>query len=225
MKANKYPFILCLFLLLGIEAKASYQIVFGPAVVSRDTLFQSDTAYISTWLKNIGNQVFNGTISFGLSINGVQNASRSIFSNPLQNQVINIQPGDSLPVEFTVVVEGQYFMAGPDIFVVWPIIPDDNTTMDSLLVSIVVPDPTAIKAADTLDKLKVYCDNQNVIVSNYRPTFEKGMVNIYDVEGQKIYSNILYNDVRIPVDKVPAGVYVVEILNSTQRRVFRVFKL
>lgn len=210
----------------SIHASAYFDIRFGASVLSKDTLGQNDTLIVSTSLINLSNQAYNNTITFGFSINGTQNVNQHIFSNPLQGQIVHIQPGDSIPLQFKIVLESQYFRAGPDIFVVWPIIPGNNTLPDTLNTSITIFDPGPDAINEPAEKvLKVYCSKQSVFIRNYNPQMGTANIKIYNTSGTAIYTGCIQDNIEIPLNDKSTAMYVVEIIaGDGKRNLFKVMK-
>jgi hypothetical protein len=219
---------ICLTILLKtcLGARAEAIIKFGTVTISTDTVNHNDSVFVDTWLQNTGNQNYHGTISFGFAINGVRNVNPNIFNNPYKGQTIDISPGDSLPLQFHIVVQSQYFLAGPDIFVVWPIVNGTNRTPDTVDVSIFVRDQaTGMETEQQGANLRVYCSNQLLIVTNADYTNNISNLKVFDVLGNEIISQANFNHSELPLQNYPNGIYIVQVvLHNQQLRTFKVAK-
>jgi hypothetical protein len=103
------------------------------------------TITISATLKNNDSTAFAGSIDFGLR-NSIQELSfnDTVFNKPFYSgDSIQLNGGESVPTLFSIQIETPYFIAGPDVVVVWPI--SNVTFSDSVLINLLIEDPTGIE--------------------------------------------------------------------------------
>jgi hypothetical protein len=199
----------------------------GHTTYSKDTVGFGDTLIITTSIINYDVNLYQGTVNITYQLNGAQNIDDKIFPDPLSGQVVNLPPGDSLPVYMHIIISGAYFLAGPDILVVWPICPDGTDPYNYVRDTIFVDPPTAITGTGQgAPQLKVYTVGGNIIINNSNPVFTLNRVRIFDILGHEI-SNVacITNHQQIDVAKQPDGIYLAEVeLNTGQKAVFKVSK-
>ncbi len=230
MGKTRYILLLVFMWLWLSRLAAGADIGFGAVVLSADTLHPADTLLISTSLINYGPQDFDGPVGFDYAINGVQNISRSIFDAPLTGQNIHIQAGGSYPLQFHVVLQNQYFSAGSDIFVVWPIVPNGNVVIDTLQAPIYIAAPTGITnsndstALTEARQLRISCSAE--MLTMYCPPWAEGSVmHIYDITGKQVQTAQLNNGRQLSFYNEAPGIYLIEISSSNGRNyVLRVIK-
>jgi hypothetical protein len=220
----------CLYILLlfcsPLTLFAEARLVFGNFVLTEDTVHHNDIVSLTTTLHNAGNQSYHGSLSFGFSINSTRNVSTVIFNAPYNGESISINPGDSLPLLFHVLVQSQYFLAGPDIFVVWPII-DNNRTPDTIEAQIWVLDQISDVATETPDNaLRVYTSNNLLFIENADHLNLVQQAKVFDVSGRLLVDVPVSGLAQIPFPSQPAGVYVVQLcLTNGQRRSYKIAML
>lgn len=220
---KKHSLLILIFCACVLQGWATANIGFGSTVLSADTVKPGDTVIVYTSLINYGPQAFNGPIGFNYAINGVQNVNRAIFNSSLQGQSYQIQAGDSLPVQFRVSVQDQYLLIGPDIFVVWPIIPNGNNVLDSLFAQITVEAPSDIHTP-AINGLKMYYLNQSIIVESVTAS-QAGQLSIFDMRGRMVYTGPIQDGHPIRFYDEDAGVYLVEVsLANGERKAFKIVK-
>lgn len=190
---------------------AQARLVFGTTTLSADTVHANETVYVSTSLINTGNQPYNGRLWFAFSINGVRNISRSIFNPPYNGEVVSINPGQQLPLQFEVVAQPQYFVPGPDIFVVWPIT-ENNTTPDTLQAQIVVLDGINDVAAEQDESnLRIYSTNNTLIITQADAAPQLKNIALYSITGSLMYYTTNTGNITLPLDNYTPGIYLVQI--------------
>jgi len=221
---KKYPFLFLILCACTLQSWATANIGFGTTVLSADTVKPGDTVIVYTSLINYGPQAFNGPIGFNYAINGVQNVNRAIFNSSLQGQSYQIQSGDSLPVRFRVSVQDQYLLIGPDIFVVWPILPNSNIVLDSLFVPVTVVDPSGVDEMASINKLKMYYLNQSIIIENL-PASQAAQLSIFDMRGRMVYTSPTQDGHPVHFNDEDAGVYLAEVsFANGERKAFKIVK-
>ena len=223
---NLNPLIVIFSLLCFWQSAGASNLGFGATTYSADTLNLGDTLRISTFIKNYSDTAYTSTLSFKLTINGIQNVNQNIFPNPVQGQQLNLAPGDSLQTNMIVVITPAYFVVGPDILVVWPFPTDGSIAHDSLIKQIIVRDyGTGIDEALKGDFIRTWLSNEQFNISTNTEQIELNHVSFYNLVGEQVYSTPIQNKSSIPVGHLPKGIYAAEIVyNGKYRKIVKVSK-
>lgn len=195
--------------------KCNQGIDFGHITLSRDTLRFGDTLNVSLSIINYDSSDFNGLIDFGISINGIQNLSRNILPNPLYDSLVIIPHGDSISTLIHIIITPAYFEAGPDIFVVWPII-TNNDAFSQLPHQIYVLDPTEIIPIPGSGDLKIIQSNGIVSLKNEGQNVLK-RVRLFNISGQLVYDRSYQNNMAIDIGRFGSGLYFMEVQFADNR--------
>lgn len=161
---------------------------------------------------------FSGVVNFQVA-NDIQNLSNSniLSSPPYSGTQITLDPKEEIPALFTVKVDEQYFKAGPDIIVIWPM-----TTLppkDSIRISITIHQALGIEG---LTQNKYYLSvngNQLTIHSRVNANNDLKQVRIFDLSGQLLLQQSSEEkNISIGIDELPRGLFICELLYSNNKR-------
>lgn len=197
-----------------------------PSSLPLDTVFP-DTVKV----RNIGNGIFNGYLSFEISVNG---GAGFAFTGTAGvsvdfNDSIILSHNDSVSIAVHVYVDTPEFAAGPSVVVIWPICngisPGDSIEIDTLqdndtiqvlpiIAGITAPFPSGLKVYTQADQLFIQCSEPNALKH----------VRIFDVAGSLVMEQDLSASNTIPMGKYSEGIYLAElILNSGDKITYKVF--
>ena len=188
----------------------------------------NDTIKLGATIYNYGNQPFNDSLKFGLSHNGANIANPTIFPRPYPGPpVVHMNPGDSIRLNFIIVVTPANFIVGPTGVVIWPIANNQNILVhDSLNQPFTVTPATAINEVNNAYEnafRSVLLNGMIHLTSSLGPEMLKE-VNLYSVSGQLLFKSDEALPFNIPTDNYATGVYLVQfrLTNGEQvcRRVF-----
>jgi hypothetical protein len=206
-------------------AGAGAQLGFGPAVFNKDTFNIGDTLRITSFVHNFDTATYHDYISFGLKINGIQNVNQVLFPNPYYDQVININPGDSIIANMTIIITSAYFELGPDILVIWPLAPDGSLPVFSIDSSIYVRKPVGIDELNDNKQLKAYYTDKFIYLKAEAPGIVFNRVHIFDLSGREILNESTDGMHPIPFSQEASGIYFLALdFNDGQTRVLKVVK-
>ena len=201
------------------------QLGFGHAVFNKDTLHIGDTLRITSYVHNFDTTGYNDYISFGLKINGVQNVNQVLFPNPYYDQIVNINPGDSIIANMTIIITSAYFELGPDILVVWPIAPDGSLPVLSIDSSIFVEKPVGINDLANTPQLKVYYADKFIRIQAEQAQITLIQVCVYDLNGREVLHETTDGRQPIPFNSQANGIYLVTVrFYNGQQALYRVVK-
>lgn len=176
------------------------------------------TITISATLTNNDSTTFAGHIDFGLR-NNLQELStnNSVFNKPFYSgDSIHLYGGESVPTLFSVQIEDPYFIAGPDVVVVWPISPIPFS--DSVLINLLIEDPTNIEnqPASTM-QIAVYADHIHLAENKFK------QVRIYNYSGSLLWAQNNSSTPSIAIDFLPSGFYILEAITEDEQRLIKKF--
>ncbi|MBP6516537.1 MAG: T9SS type A sorting domain-containing protein [Chitinophagales bacterium] len=161
---------------------------------------------------------FSGIVRFEVA-NGIQNLSNSniLSSPPYSGTQITLDPQEEIPALFTVKVDEQYFKAGPDIIVIWPM--TTQPPKDSILIPIIIHQALGVEG---LTKNKHYLSvngNQLTIHSGVTANNDLKQVRIFDLAGQLLLQQSHdENNISINIDMLPRGMFICELLLNNNKR-------
>jgi hypothetical protein len=161
---------------------------------------------------------FSGIVRFEVA-NGIQNLSNSniLSSPPYSGTQITLDPKEEIPALFTVKVDEQYFKAGPDIIVIWPM--TTQPPKDSILIPIIIHQALGVEG---LTKNKHYLSvngNQLTIHSGVTANNDLKQVRIFDLAGQLLLQQSLdENNISLNIDILPRGMFLCELLFNNNKR-------
>jgi len=218
--------LLVLFGCFGSVVRAESQLGFGAATLNKDTLNIGDTLLITSYVHNFDTVAYNDYISFGLKINGVQNVNQVLFPNPYYDQIININPGDSIIAKMKIVITSAYFDIGPDILVVWPIAQDGSPPVVSIDTQIVVqPMGVGLKDLNAAPRLKAFYAHKFIYLQVENAAVIFNHVTVYDVAGNAILNEVTDGSKPIPFSLEASGIYFVAVnFNEGETRVYTIVK-
>jgi hypothetical protein len=222
-------YLVPVFILLscfGSDLWAQSQLGFGAATLNKDTLNIGDTLFITSYVHNFDTVAYTNFISFGLKINGVQNVNQVLFPNPYYDQVITINPGDSIIAKMKIIITSAYFEIGPDILVVWPIAHDGSPPIFSIDTQIIVRDMgVGIKDLEGAPELKAYYADMFIHLKARSATTTINHVTIYDLGGREVLHQITDGNHPIPFGNESSGIYFIAInFNEGETCVYRIVK-
>ena len=227
MRLKNYLFAFVFVLgCLGPVLRAQSQLGFGVATFNKDTLNIGDTLFITSYVHNFDTAAYNNFISFGLRINGVQNVNPVLFPNPYFDQVVNINPGDSLIAKMKIVITSAYFEIGPDILVVWPIAQDGSAPVVSIDSQIIVQN-TGVGLRDMSNdiNLKAFYADKFIYLQAEATELTFHYVKVYDYTGKEILHQFMDGNHPIPFGKESSGIYFIEVnFNEGETRIYKFLK-
>lgn len=181
------------------------------------------TLTISTQVTNTDStNSFSGQLDFGLHSNTQTLTTSNIFNKPpYSNNQITLAPNETVPAIFSVHITPQYFVPGPDVVVVWPI--STSPITDSVRIPINILNPSGVKE-EKKDMFTYIITEKKILLQNLNPQTNFKQVRIYSLLGQPV-SNLSSDFItEIPVPDLPRGIYICELLTSTNaRRVIKFF--
>lgn len=170
-------------------------------------------------------KVFSGIVNFEIA-NTTQNLNNSnILSSPPYNGTqITLDPKEKIPALFTVKVDEQYFKAGPDIIVIWPLTTLPPT--DSVRIPITIHQTLGVEG---LTKNKHYLTVSGNVLSIHNAgnaNNDLKQVRIFDLSGQLLLQqNNDENNNGVNIDTLPRGMFICELLyNNNKRSVLKFLK-
>ena len=174
------------------------------------------TITISATLTNNDSSSFTGFVDFGLRNSLLELSNNSIFSKPFYSgDSIQLNGGESVPTLFSLQIDTPYFIAGPDVVVVWPI--SNVTFSDSVLINLLIEDPTGIE--------EQFIHKNDIQVFDYILLPEKDFkqVRIYNYSGSLLWEQNSSTLPQIPIDFLPQGFYLLEAISATKQRIVKKF--
>ncbi len=181
------------------------------------------TLTISTEVTNTDStNGFSGQLDFGLHSNTQTLTTTNIFNKPpYSNNTIVLAPYESVPAIFSVHITSQYFVPGPDVVVVWPI--STSPISDSVRIPINILNPSSVQE-EKKDLFTYIITEKKILLQNLNPQTNFKQVRIYSLMGQPV-SNLSSDFItEIPVPDLPRGIYICELMTSTNaRRVIKFF--
>lgn len=202
--------------LLFFSGKAQESIGFVSTSFASNTVALGDTIFFTTKLFNYDNGVFDDTIGFNLSVNGVLVNNPAIFPNPLAGQILNIAGNDSFPVSFFIVATGPQFLAGPDGLVVWPIVTDSLSAHDSIFYQINIL-ATAINEP-IKDQFSISNNRGQLDIKSNSAIEPNVYLKLYNISGATLISSQENLPAQIPTNNLSSGIYFLEIQTKNDRK-------
>lgn len=175
------------------------------------------TITISATLTNNDSSSFTGFVDFGLRNSLLELSNNSIFSKPFYSgDSIQLNGGESVPTLFSLQIDTPYFIAGPDVVVVWPI--SNVNFNDSVLINLLIEDPTSIEE-QLIHKndIQVFGDYILLPENNFK------QVRIYNYSGSLLWEQNFAASLHIPIDFLPQGFYLLEAVSATKQRIVKKF--
>jgi hypothetical protein len=210
---------------LGSQLRAGSQLGFGPATLNRDTLNIGDTLSITSFVHNFDTAAYTNYISFGLKINGVQNVNQVIFPNPYYDQIININPGDSIIAKMKIIITSAYFEIGPDVLVVWPIAEDGSLPISSIDTTIIVRDRGVDLKELNENSIEPYYANRFIHFKADNPLTNLDHISVYDITGKEILRQVTDTNNPVPFSQEANGIYFIAInFNDGRNYVYKIVK-
>jgi hypothetical protein len=215
-KFNLHKILTAALVLLAIGNVARAQIGVTLINNTQTDVNLGDKLIIYAEVRNFGNNQFTGTLDFGLR-NGQQNLTLTgLLAKPnYSGNTIVLNGGEVVPAVFSVNVDAQYFMPGPDGIVIWPI--SNQNFVDSILLAIDVIDPNGIDD-NTVEGFKMFSYNGNLHVLNANADNAVKQVRIYDLLGRTAIT-VTGDETTINLSSLPQGIYIAEAILSDNRRV------
>ncbi len=181
------------------------------------------TLTISTQVTNTDSaNSFTGQLDFGLRSATQTLTTTNIFNKPpYSNNTIVLAPHESVPAIFSVHITPQYFVPGPDVVVVWPI--STSPITDSVRIPLNILNPSGLQE-EKKDLFTYIVTEKKILLQNLSSQTNFKQVRIYNLMGQPI--SYLTSDfiTEIPVPDLPRGIYICELITSTNaRRVIKFF--
>lgn len=161
---------------------------------------------------------FSGVVNFEVA-NGIQNLSNNniLSSPPYSGTQITLNPKEEIPALFTVKVDEQYFKAGPDIIVIWPI-----TTLppkDSIRIPITIHQALGIEGLAQNKPHLFVSGNQLLIHTGFNANNDLKQVRIFDLSGQLLLQHSSEEkNISIGIEEIPRGLFICELLYSNNKR-------
>ena len=213
MKKNRFIFFLSLcFMLCNTTAHAQAQLGLYTTSVSNSTPNIGDQFYLFASLKNYSaTDTFNGVINFELANkDSIITIVTIVGKPPYTNTIIKLAPLEEKSALFTVQILPSHFTAGPDIIIVWPIA--SVPIVDSARAPIVIQNPLGIKE-QTESKLHLFVFNEQIFIQNTDTENPLQQLQILNMNGQVVSAAKINSPIAtIPVNNLPKGVFIVEIL-------------
>ncbi len=181
-----------------------------------DTVGFGYTITINAQVTNYDTLAFAGNIDFGLKNSSYNLTTASLFNKPpYSSSFISLYPNETVPAVFSIDIDPQYFIPGPDVVVVWPIC--TGPIADSVLIEIFVETPNSIK--DERNDLFAYIIMPDrIFLKNYRAATNIEQVRIFNLMGQQV-AELNGNYIsEVPVPNLPKGLYLCEFTTADKRR-------
>ncbi len=198
-----------------VHVKAQASLGLTTTSVSNSTPALGTQISIMTSLTNVSMQdTFTGIVNFSLANKDSIITNVAIVGYPnFAGTQITLAPQQSRAALFTVQIDHSYFMAGPDIIIVWPIATNAHT-IDTAAAPITITWPLGINDP-ALNNISIFTANDNLIVHNTTPKIGLEQLRIYDLLGNTLITYPL-NDATtvVPVNSLPAGLYVAAVYNA-----------
>jgi hypothetical protein len=191
-----------------------------------DTVSFGTTVTITALITNYDTGTFNGTLNFGIISNDVPITANGIFDKPrYSGDQVSIGGGQSVPALFSIYINNQVFMPGPDVVVVWPIC--NAPSVDSIYITLFVLDAPAGTSSIGQSQnagFQYAVTPNNILLQNLPAGANFKQVRIFNVIGQQVYlSNKAYTT-EVPLPNLPKGIYVAELLwNDDRKQMVRFF--
>ena len=168
---------------------------------------------------------FTGIVNFEVA-NSFQNLSNSniMGSPPYSGTQITLEPQEEIPALFTVKVDEQYFKAGPDIIVIWPmaVMPPK----DSVRIPFFIHLPAGIEGFATLKPTLITNGNQLTVMSGFQGKNTLKQVRIFDLTGQLVLTQSSEEkNIHIDIATLPRGLFICELsYDNNKPNVFKFVK-
>ena len=179
-----------------------------------------DTLDIVTSLYNYGTTDFNDSIHFSLSHDGSIITDPSIWPSPYSGgsaQIEHIQPGNSVPFHFKVVIKSPEFNASPTGVVIWPIKASNNSqnfaVRDSIHAQFTIELEHTGISGDEMNKKGLTCllGNHKLHIGTNGNPVQVHSVSLFDASGQLLYSSQQSLPIDIPLYLCAGGIIVAQI--------------
>ena len=171
---------------------------------------------ILTNLTNVSTiDTFTGIVNFSLANKDSIITNVAIVGYPnFAGTQITLAPQQSRSALFTVQIAHTYFMAGPDIIIVWPIATNAHT-VDTAAAPINITWPLGINNPAG-DNILIFNANDNLIVQNTAPKTGLEQLRIFDLLGNTLVTCPL-KDVTtvVPVNALPTGLYIAAVFDES----------
>jgi len=175
------------------------------------------TITISATLTNTDSIPFSGQVDYGMRNSQQILSNNAIFSKPFYSgDSIQLGGGESVPTLFSVNIETPFFIAGPDVVVVWPI--SNVNFSDSILINLLIEEPTNIDQ-------KVVSPSEIQVFGEYitfpENTFKQ--VRIFNYSGSLLHSLDVAQLNYLPIDFLPQGFYILEATTTSKQQIVKKF--
>lgn len=202
-----------LLVLIGFSANLVAQGSLGLYLtqVSSTTPAIGESVFIQAKLINTSTtETFSGIVDFSMANQNGLISDFAVFNKPnYSGTLVTLGPLEEKITLTTIDMDGPYFVAGPDIIIVWPLAACD--IVDSIKINLDIQAPTGINEADD-SGISAFVRNNQLIVQNKAPNINLKRVQLFDVTG-KVMATYMLSDstATLPLNEVPRGMYIAEI--------------
>lgn len=182
-----------------------------------DTVGYGYTITINAQVTNNDTLPFTGSIDFGLRTDNYNLTNADLFNKPPYSgsNTITLYPHETIPSIFSVHIEPQYFLPGPDVVVVWPICTSPVT--DSIVIPIVIQAPSAVEDENEI-QFNYIVTGTDIYLFNLPRDVNFKQVRIYDILGRVVSDDVSGNITDVKLPAAPHGIYMAEMLTTDNRR-------
>ncbi len=207
---TKIAFTVCL-LWVSYLGNAHGTIGFISTSVVNTNVALGDTIFINTKLVNYDDHPFIDSLSFNLAVNNILVTDPTVFTNPLQNQLVNIPGGDSIPLLFVIVAKPSNFIAGPNGLVIWPALGSVDTTQAHDIISAQINVRLTGIEEQIKTKALAWASNKTLYIISQGGTEQVSELRIFDLMGREIYNTQKSWPFEIPTSVWTVGIYIADI--------------
>lgn len=179
--------------------------------VSSTTPAIGESVFIQAKLINTSTtETFSGNVDFSMANQNGLVTDFTVFNKPnYSGTLVTLGPLEEKVTLTTIDMDGPYFVAGPDIIIVWPLAECD--IVDSLKINLDIQAPTGIDEVEG-SGISAFVWNSDLIVQNVVPNINLQRVQLFDVTGKVMATYMLTDsNATIPLSELPRGMYIADI--------------
>ncbi len=160
-------------------------------------------------VRNVGNTLYSGTISFDFYVDSMNPGTSQSFGT---GQVGGFAPDDTatIPVTYLFSINNNTFNIGDNVVVVWPRGINSNSALDSLTFHVYVTNINSINESSKTTDLKIFPNPAKDFVCFISEKNKIEAVKIYDMSGRLVLQS--KEHLKIFTGNFSEGVYVAEVL-------------
>lgn len=158
-------------------------------------------------------ETFSGIVDFSMANENGLITDFTVFNKPnYSGTLVTLAPLEEKQTVTVIDIEGPYFVAGPDIIIVWPLAACD--IVDSIKINLDIQVPTGINEVGD-NATSAFVANNQLIVQNNVPNINLQRVQLFDVTGKVMGTYALSDsNATIPLSELPRGMYIAEITTT-----------